>query len=161
MVLDSYCTWRVPLWYSAPCWAHRDCRFWCRHCGGHNRTFGCNLACWRTSHWCNCSCDAELSWMTLRSQPDVKPSSLNFTNVPAACDLGGFDAGFLLEAGGGLVFSVLVSFTFFPFFFVLLTFFTVNSSSSLSAGSLKSLSLSDSGKDLLHFNWHKERNHKL
>lgn len=72
MVLDSYCTWRVPLWYSAPCWAHRDCRFWCRHCGGHNRTFGCSLACWRTSHWCNCSCDAELSWMTLRSQPDVK-----------------------------------------------------------------------------------------
>lgn len=90
--------------------------------------------------------------MMLRSQPDIKPSSLNFTNVPAACDLGGFDVGFLLEAGGCLVLSVLVSFTFFPFFFVLLTFFTVNSSSSLSAGSLKSSSLSDSGKDLLHSN---------
>lgn len=160
MVLDSYCTWRVPLGYSGPCWAYRECRFRCWHCGGHNRTSGCNLACWRTSHGCSCSCDAELSWMRLRSQPDVKPSSLSFTNVPAACDLGGFDAGFLLEEEGCLVFSLLVSFTFFPFF-VLLTFFTVNSSSSLSAGSLKSSSLSDFEKDLLHFNWHKERNQKL
>lgn len=73
---------------------------------------------------------------------------MSLENIPAVCDLDfdGLDAGFsFLEAGGCLVFSFLVPFPFF----VLLTFFTVNSSSSLSAGSLKSSSLSESGKDEL------------
>lgn len=83
---------------------------------------------------------------------------MNFMNVPAACDLDfdGFDAGFsFLEAGGCLVFSFFFTFSFF---FDLLTFFTVNSSSSLSAGSLKSSSLSESEKELLPFYWNKEEN---
>lgn len=82
---------------------------------------------------------------------------MNFTNIPAACDLGfdGFDAGLsLLETGGCLGFTLLVTLSFF---FVLLTFFTVNSSSSLSAGSLKSSSLSESGKELLLFYWPKKK----
>lgn len=87
----------------------------------------------------------------LQSQPKVKSSLMNFKNVPAACDLDfdGFDVRFsFLEAEGcGLVFTFLVAFSFF----VLLTFFTVNSSSSLSAGSLKSSSLSESGNALFIF----------
>lgn len=82
----------------------------------------------------------------LQSQTKAESSLMSFKNVPAACDLDfdGFDAGFsFLEAGGFLVFSFLITLSFF---FVLLTFFTVNSSSSLSAGSLKSSSLSEPGK---------------
>lgn len=60
---------------------------------------------------------------------------------PGDLILSALGAGFaFLEAGAALTW-LLFSFTLF---FVLLTFFTVNSSSSLSAGSLKSLS--DSGK---------------
>ncbi len=79
----------------------------------------------------------------------IKSSLMNFRNAPAACDLDfdGFGACFsFLEAGGCLVFSFLVTFSFF---FVLLTFLTVNSSSSLSSGSLKSSSLSEPGTALL------------
>lgn len=76
---------------------------------------------------------------------------MNFGYVPAGCDLGfdGFDVCFsFLEAGGCLGFSFFVTFSFF---FVLLTFFTVNSSSSLSAGSLKSSSLSESVEEFMLF----------
>lgn len=76
---------------------------------------------------------------------------MNFKNIPVVCvlDFEGFDAVFsFFEAGGGLVFSFLVTFSFF---FVLLTFLTVNSSSSLSAGSLKSSSLPESGEALSLF----------
>lgn len=81
----------------------------------------------------------------------LTPSFRNFKNVPAAfdLDLDGFDAGFfLVETEGCLDFSLLGT---FAFFFVLLVFFTVNSSSSLSSGSLKSTSLSESVKELLLF----------
>lgn len=72
---------------------------------------------------------------------------MTFKNKPVVCDLG-FDDGFsFLEAGGRFVFSFLVTLSFL----VLLTFFTVNSSSSLSLGSLKSSSLSESGEALLLF----------
>lgn len=69
--------------------------------------------------------------------------------LPATCDLGfdGFNGCFsFLEARICLVFSLFVAFSFF---FVLLAFFTLNSSSSLSDGSLKSSSLSESAKALL------------
>lgn len=66
--------------------------------------------------------------------------------LPAACDLG-FDGCFsFLEARICLFFSLFVAFSFFLF---LLAFFTLNSSSSLSDGSLKSSSLSESAKALL------------
>lgn len=67
-------------------------------------------------------------------------------NKPVAWDLDfdGFGAGFsFLEAGGCLVFTLLVTFPFF----VLLAFFTLNSSSSLSDSSLKSSSLSESERE--------------
>lgn len=67
---------------------------------------------------------------------EVKTTAKNAKNTPAACDLDfdGLDAGFsFLAAGGRLVFSFLAALSVF---FVLLTFFTVNSSSSLSSGSL-------------------------
>lgn len=85
---------------------------------------------------------------------------MNFKNVPAACDLDfdGFDGCFsFLEAGGCLIFSFLVA---FAFFFVLLTLFTVNSSSSLSGGSLKSSSLPESGKAFLLFYCQKNKHSK-
>lgn len=94
--------------------------------------------------------------MKLQAQPKAESSSWT-SNVPAVCDLGfdGFDAGLsFLGAGGCLGFTLLVTFSVF---FALLTFLTVNSSSSLSAGSLKSSSLSESGKELLLFYWPKKK----
>lgn len=72
----------------------------------------------------------------LHMNKKVNLEGLKHRNIPEAChlELDGFDGCFcVLDAGVGLVLSFLATFSFF---LVLLTFFTVNSSSSLSDGSL-------------------------
>lgn len=80
---------------------------------------------------------------------------MTFKNKPVFCGFNGCFSFF--DAGWRFVFSFLVALSFLA----LLTCATVNSSSSLSLGSLKSSSLPESGEELLLFFWLQSKRQNL